>query len=48
MEGCSALAMVAASEILASDPPDRRMAVAPSLWLNKYRTVCVFPVPGLP
>ncbi|GIU57341.1 hypothetical protein NicSoilC12_30900 [Arthrobacter sp. NicSoilC12] len=48
MEGCSALAMVAASEILASDPPERRIAVTPSLRLNKYRTVWVLPVPGLP
>ena len=48
MEGCSARAMAAASEILASDPPDRRIAVEPSLWLSRCRTVWVLPVPGLP
>jgi hypothetical protein len=40
--------MVAASEILASDPPESRIAVDPSLWLNRYLTVWVLPVPGLP
>ena len=48
IEGCSALAMAAASAILASDPPESKIAVVPSLWLSKYRTVWVLPVPGLP